>query len=448
MKFTPFPYQPAMVRHLADNDRAALFCSPGLGKTVTTLSALDEKMTDGESRGALIIAPIRVAKVTWPQQIEHWEHSSWMKVAHLRTKEGMKAWNDGSAHVYLVNPEQLQKLVPLLFKGRKSVPVDTIIFDELSLAKSHSSKRFNAIRPYLSMFKQRWGLTGTPVCNDYMDLYAQARLLDDGQRLGRSFHQFRQAHFESDYMGYKWTIRAGSKEKIDAKLSDMCLVMLSEDYLDIPTCATEDVSVPLPPEALTAYKTLEKELLIELENSDVVALNAAVLTNKLLQATSGAVYTEDKTVHHIHDAKIEALKKLRKKHKEPILILTAFKHESARVLEAIKGAVMFHEDLIPQWQRGKIHTFVADPRSLSHGIDGLQRGGRIAVWFSLTYSHETYVQTNARLVRTGQSQDTIIYRLIVSNSIDDAVVEALRTKGDTQSGLMSALKALQRLRST
>jgi hypothetical protein len=370
-----------------------------------------------------------------------------MRIAHLRTPEGLKAWHEGTADIYLVNPEQLPKLVPLMFKKKKSVPVDTIIFDELSLAKNPTSKRFNALRPYLPLFfKERIGLTGSPVPNNYLDLFAQIRLLDDGERLGRSFSHYRQTYFTSDYMGYVWTINPGAKEIIDAKIADLCLVMLGDDYLDLPTCNTEDISITLPSEAKAAYKELEKELLLELEKSDVVALTMATLSNKLLQLTGGSIYGEEKIVNHVHSAKIDALKALRKKHKkEPILVLTAFKHESARVLAEIKGAVMFHEDLIPAWQRGEIHTMVADPRSLSHGIDGLQVGGRIAVWFTLTWSQETYLQTNARLVRTGQSNETIIYRLICGGSIDDAVAAALREKSDTQSGLLNALKALQLL---
>lgn len=444
-KFEPFGYQDRMLDWAEDRRSFGYFVSPGMGKTVTSLKVLENRMIDGQTRGALIVAPVRVCSVTWPNQIALWEHSSWMRVAHLRTPEGLRAWNDGSADVYLVNPEQLPKLVPLMFKGKKRIPVDTVIFDELSLAKNPTSKRFNALRPYLTdYFKERIGLTGSPVPNNYLDLFAQIRLLDDGKRLGRSFHQYRQHWFTSDYMGYTWTINPGAKEIIDAKIADLCLVMLGDDYLDLPTCNTEDISVTLPPDAKASYKELEKELLLELEKSDVVALNAATLSNKLLQLTGGSIYGEDRVVNHVHDAKLDALVKLRKKHmKEPMLVLTAFKHESARVLQAIKGAVMFHEDLIPAWQRGDIHTFVADPRSLSHGIDGLQVGGRIAVWFTLTWSHETYLQTNARLVRTGQSYETIIYRLVCSGTIDDAVAEALREKSDTQSGLLHALKALQ-----
>lgn len=445
--FQPFDYQHAMLRWAEERPSFAYFASPGLGKTAVTLQVLADRILGGETRGALIVAPIRVCSVTWPNQIALWEHSAWMKVAHLRTPEGMTAWKRGSADVYLINPEMLPKRTPEMFAKGVRLPVDTVVIDELSLAKNPSSVRFKALRPHLPRFKHRIGLTGSPVPNNYLDLFAQIRLLDDGERLGRAYGAYRNRFFTSDFMGYKWTINPGAKEQIDSKVSDICLVMLGDDYLDVPTCNTEDVEVALPAEAKAAYKTLEKELLLQLKQSDVVALNAATLTNKLLQLTGGSIYGEERVVNHVHDAKLNALKKLRKKHgNEPMLVLTAFKHESARVLDAIPGAVMFHEDLIPQWKKGKIHTFVADPRSMSHGIDGLQDGGRIAVWFTLTSSHETYIQTNARLVRTGQSFNTIIYRLICSGTVDDAVAVVLRDKADTQSGLLNALKALQQLR--
>ena len=447
MIWKPFDYQQRMVDWMVERDRNAVFASPGLGKTAVALKWFEHLLCTGASRGVLLVAPIRVCSITWPNQVAQWDHSKWMRVANLRTEAGRKAWRDGNAEIFLINPEMLQSLVPILFKGKKKPPVDTFLWDELSLCKNPTSKRVNTLRPHLPPFKQRSGLTGTPVPNDYQDLFAQARLLDDGERLGRSFHAYRQAYFSSDYMGYKWTINPGAKERIDAKLSDIALVMLSEDYLDVPTTSTEDIEVTLPPEARKAYKTLEKELLLQLEESDVVALSAAALANKLLQMTSGSIYGEDKVVNHIHDAKLEALLKLRKKHgKEPMLVLVSYKHESEHLLKHIKGSQMFDERDLDKWKAGKIHTWVADFRSLSHGIDGIQQGGRIAVWHTPPWSHEGYVQTNARLIRTGQTQRTIIYRLIASNTIDDAVVEALRDKADTQSGLMHALKNLQKMR--
>lgn len=475
--FTPFDYQPRMRDWLVERPNSALFCSPGLGKTPVTLQAIDDLFLAGEIKGVLIVAPLRVIGITWPNQIAKWEHSSWMKVANMRTPEGQKAWEEGSAEIYLINYEMLASrdvtrkcskckgrgcghcdggmkqthtagFVEKFIKKRKTIPVDMVVWDELSLAKSNSSKRVNALKIYRHQFKRHVGLTGTPSPNSYLDLFAQIRLLDGGERLGQFYGKYQAAYFESDYMGFKYTIRPGAKEKIDAKIADLALVMLSEDYLDVPTCTTTDIDVALPESAKKAYKTMEKELLLQLEKSEVVALNSATLTGKLLQIVGGAVYDEHKNVEVIHDAKIKALLALRKKHgKEPMLVLTAFKHEMDRVLAAVPGSVKFHEKLIPDWQAGKIKTFVCQPQSMSHGIDGLQFHN-IAVWFTLTWSNETYIQTNARLVRTGQTKETTIYRLICSGTIDDAVVEALRNKGNTQTGLMQALKNLQLLRKT
>lgn len=445
--FRPFDYQPAMVEHLVNNERAALFVPPGKGKTAVTLAALDQLATIGQMRGALIVAPLRVCSITWPTQAAHWLHSSWMRVANLRTQQGLDAWHDGSADLYLINSELLPTRIPQMFpKGKRTCPVDVLVIDELSLAKNPTSKRFKALRQHLGKFKRRIGLTGTPVPNNYLDLFAQVRLLDDGARLGTSFAAYKDEWFyASDYMGYNWKLRSGSKDEIDAKLSDLCLVLMGEGH-ELPASSTVDVPVPLPAKVKSQYRTLQKELLVQLEQGEVMALTAATLCNKLLQFTSGAVYDEDRSVHEVHAAKLDALREIRAKHPgEPILVLCAFKHESQRVLEALPCAQLFDERHLTQWQAGEIMTWVADPRSLSHGIDGLQRSCRIAVWVSLTYSNETYLQTNARLIRTGQAAETIIYRLICPGTIDDAVAEALRTKSDTQSGMLNAVHALQKL---
>lgn len=503
--FQPFDYQQEMLRFCESRDVVALFASPGLGKTPVTLRVIADRIIEGDCRGALVVAPLRVGLITWPSQVAKWRHSAWMRCVNMRTPEGRKAWEEGSADIYLINPEMLPKLLPGMM-DRETLPADMLVLDELSVFKSSLSVRAKLLSKHAPRFPQRIGLTGTPVPNTYLDLFQQAKMLDDGKRLGRSFHHFRQTWFESDYMGFKFTIREGAKETIDAKLSDMCLVMLGEDYLDVPPCTTTDIEVTMPPDAKAAYKKLEKELLLslanhepmrirnrhlrerrdkliqlmgldgldlqspfisekealkiekryrpladefnriaeELKGGDVVALNAATLAGKLLQITSGAVYGEERVVNLIHDAKIDALKKLRKKHgKEPILVLTAYQHEMERVLAAIPGSRRFHERDMDEWKAGRIHTWVAQPGSMSHGIDGIQDGGRIAVWMTLTWSNESYMQTNARLVRTGQLAETRIYRLTCPGTMDDIVAEALRTKSDTQSGLLNALKALQ-----
>ena len=446
--FRPFDYQLPMVDHLIANDRAALFVSPGKGKTVVTLTALDTLATCGQLRGALIVAPLRVCSITWPAQVARWAHTSWMRVANLRTAEGLQAWLDGTADIYLINSELLPNRLPLMFPRKKTFvcPVDTLVIDELSLAKNPQSKRFKALFKHLGAITRRWGLTGTPIPNNYLDLWMQVRMLDDGKRLGKTFSSYKDEHFyPADYMGYTYKLVTGAKEQIDRRLSDLALVMVG-DPNDLPSSSFIDIPAALPPAARKQYKTLEKEMLAEIADGEITAPSAGVLVNKLLQVTSGAVYDEDRNVLPVHTAKLDALRGLLDKHKgEPVLILTAFKHESARILDAIPEARMFDELFLRDWQDGRIPVWVADPRSLSHGIDGLQKSCRIAIWCSLTYSHETYVQTNARLIRTGQTAETIIYRIICPGTIDDAVAEALRDKSDTQTGMLHAVRALQRM---
>jgi superfamily II DNA or RNA helicase len=446
VKFTPFPYQPAMIDWCLTRHSSALFVSAGKGKTVCTLSILTSLFSRGEIKGVLIVAPLRVCSITWVTQVQKWEHSCHLKVAQLRSKEGMQAWEDQSADIYLINSEQLISKSEFLFK-RKSLPVDCIVIDEISLAKNPKSKRFAKLKNVLPLFKYRIGLTGTPVPNDYLDLYGQIRLLDDGKRLGKTYFEYRRKLFyQADYMGYTYKLLPNAKEKIDEILSDLCLV-IQGDGSDLPSSSVIDILVNMPRDAQKVYNELEKELLVEVASTEIVALTAATLCGKLRQVLGGAVYDEDKNVIFVHDAKVEALKKIRERHKlEPMLILTSFKHESKRILATIEGSEMFDERRMDDWMNGKIHTWVADPRSLSHGIDGLQTAGRIAVWYSLTYSNETYMQTNARLIRIGQAASTIIYRIICPNTLDDAIAETLRDKTNTQSGLLSALTALQKIR--
>ena len=446
--FTPFDYQPAMIDHLIDNERAALFVSPGKGKTVCTLTALDTLATIGQFKAALIVAPLRVCSITWPAQVARWAHTNWMRVANLRTPEGMQAWLDGEADIYLINSELLPNRLPQMFPKRKGFvcPVDTLVIDELSLAKNPQSKRFKALHKHLSAIPRRWGLTGTPIPNDYLDLFMQFKMLDDGYRLGKTYTEYKDRWFyPADYMGYSYKLIKGAKEDIDRRVETLALVIVG-DGSDLPASSIIDVPVVLPPGASKQYKTLEKEMLADIADGEVTAPSAATLCNKLLQITSGAVYDEDRKVLPVHDAKLDALRVLLTKHKdEPVLVLCAFKHESARILNAIPQARMFDERDMNAWQAGEIRTWVADPRSLSHGIDGLQKSCRIAIWCSLTYSHETYVQTNARLIRTGQTAETIIYRIIAPGTIDDAVACALENKSDIQSGLLYAVHALQLL---
>jgi len=390
-----------------------------------------------------------VCSITWPAQVARWSHTSWMRVANLRTPEGLQAWLDGTADIYLINSELLPNRLPQMFPKRKSFacPVDTLVIDELSLAKNPQSKRFKALHKHLAAIPRRWGLTGTPIPNNYLDLFMQVKMLDDGKRLGKTFTDYKSDWFyPADYMGYTFKLQHGAKEEIDRRLSDLALVIVG-DGKDLPASSIIDVPVAMPADARKQYKTLEKEMLADIADGEVTAPSAATLCNKLLQITSGAVYDEDRKVLPVHAAKLDALRDLLAKHSaEPVLVLCAFKHESARILKAIPQARMFDEFEMDEWRAGKIPVWVADPRSLSHGIDSLQESCRICVWVSQTWSNETYQQTNARIIRTGQKNETLVYRIIVPGTIDEAIVEALRNKSDTQSGMMHAVRALQMMK--
>ena len=479
--YNPLPYQPAMLAHLEANPKALLFAELGLGKTVVVLKRIADMILTGESKGALIISPLRVSRITWPEQCETWEHSHWLRVVNMNTPEGVAAWETGNADIYLTHYDVLSTrevqrrcnacggrgcsrctdgvtvtrhpgFCEKFLKGRKEIPVNMVVYDEISVFKAHDSVRAAAMRAYHHLFPYRIGMTGTPLGNTRLNLFNQVRMIDDGERLGKSFHSFRQRFFESDYMGYKWTIREGAAETLDRKISDIALVLLNEDHADLPPCFIHDVDVKLPPDAVKAYRKIEKELLLELEKGDIVALNAAVLANKLLQLTGGSCYGENREVHHIHDAKIKALLKKREEigMRNPTLVIVGYKHESYRAMKTIPGARMFDEKDMAKWKRGEIHTWIADARSLSHGIDGLQLSCSNIIWFTPFWSSETVQQTIKRIHRRGNTKDTHVWRLVArmpddTFTMDEYVVESNRETANEQSGMLAALKKLQRM---
>lgn len=310
-------------------------------------------------------------------------------------------------------------------------------------AKSHSAKRINAFRR-LPRASVRWGLTGTPTPNSLMDLFAQVRLLDDGQRLGKAFTRFRDTYFQpTDYMQYNWVPRPGAEEEIHAKIEDITLVLRSQDWLDIPDVQVVDVDVPLPADVMKRYKEFKKELLIEVDGKTLTAANAAVLILKLQQFTSGVIYDEERNHTTIHTAKIDALRKIKAR---PLLVAVQFRHEQDRIREAFPEA-QFVEDhgseLFDRWNKGKVPMLVSHPASIGHGLN-LQDGGCNLVWFSPTYNREHYEQMICRLARRGQTAETVVHRLICPGTVDEIVVEALRDKNEGENRLLEALKALKK----
>ena len=466
MKFEPLEHQSRMVDWLKPRDEAAVFAGMGLGKTGAVLKALEYLFGGLDSRGVLVVAPLRVSVLTWPHEAAKWTFSNGWRVVSLRTKEGREAWKSGEAEIYTINYESLPKICRELFHGKRgsSFPVDTIIFDELAEAKNPSSKRINQFRKYRGKFKRFWGLTGTPTPNGIMDIFAQIRLLDDGKRLGKASTMFRQTYFDciNPYSDHpKFEVREDRRHIIESKISDMAITLRSEDWLDIPPTTVEDVPVTLPKKAKELYKELVKELLLLLEDErgedfEVAAVTQAVLANKLLQITGGTIYEtppegEDgkplpKRVQVIHNAKIEALKKVQAQEGgEPLLVGCWFKHERQRILDAFPRAELFNDgETLARWNRGEIPLLVAHPKSIGHGLN-LQDGGTRVVWFSLGWDKQLYDQFNARLARQGQKYETKVFRLLCPGTMDDAVAEALRDKEETESRFLQTLKNLQEL---
>tara|TARA_R110000868_G_scaffold11798_5_gene57589 strand:+ start:5005 stop:6333 length:1329 start_codon:yes stop_codon:yes gene_type:complete len=439
MRFVPEPYQTQMTEHLLDHDRAYSNVGLGLGKTASTLSALNELFMVGSIRSALIVAPLRVARIAWPNELAKWDQFKWMKVETLAGKKP-----SGNAHIYLINYERLQQLTDLDF-------CDVVVFDEITKAKNPKSKRINAIVKLLS-HQRRWGLTGTPRPNSLLELFAQIRLIDGGVRLGRAFTGFRDCYFyATDYMGYKWAEKTGSEDRIYKRISDITITLRSSDYLDIADTVLEDVDVYLPDSADEAYRELEKDFLTVTANDVVTAKNAAILAGKLHQLCGGNMYSEGGASVWVHDAKVDALVTLLKGLNEPTLIACNYVHERDRVCAALQDAGLrpvdaskFKGDIEQAWNSGSIHTLVADPRSLGHGLN-LQQGGRTVIWYSPPWSREIYDQFNARVARKGQGKDPLVYRILCSDTIDHAIVETLEMRGNSQNAMADIMLNYRKL---
>ncbi len=460
MEFNPLPAQQLIHDHFLANDRAAAFAGIGLSKTASTLWAFKDLLCDGQAKSMLVVAPLRVANLTWPNEIAKWGFSKHLKVERLRDVNDKPS---GKAHIYLTNYQRLLKTVrtkkgkpdPITGKQEyeyQSVPrfqdlsfCDTVVFDEITRAKNPQSAEIAALRPLLNGHR-RWGLTGTPRPNSILELFAQIRLLDDGKRLGPSFDLFRRTWCKpEDWNEYKWLPKPDAEKRIYEKIHDLVITLKSSDYLDIPDTVVEDIEVPLPKAAHEIYRELERELLVLIQDKEVVALNAAVLVNKLLQICGGAIYATTETersVVDIHASKINALKRLLlDRPAERAIIACNYIHERDRVCAAIPGAVDAHKfkgDLEDAWNSGRIPHLVCDPRGLGHGLN-LQKGGRWTIWFSPCWSRELYDQLCGRTARKGQEQAPLVSRLLCPGTIDDAVVETLRTRGDAQTEMMSVL---------
>lgn len=458
MLFNPVEPQKIFLSRLEEQSRTLGYIGMGVGKSAAVLQHLCDLFLSAEATAALIVGPIRVIQITWPNEGQLWEQFRWLKFANLRTEHGQRAFLRGTAHVYLCNYESLHHLVSLVERRKGIAPYDVEVWDEITKAKNPGSKRINFFRRKLADARasRRIGLSGTPQPNSEMDLFAQVRLIDDGERLGTSSEKFKKEYFfppENVFQpGAKWRPKANAAHRIEERISDLTCTLKSSDWLDIPDTVVEDVDIEFPPALRKRYETLEKELVLELRSKTMNVANSAALITKLLQFTSGHVYDENREVHAIHDLKFEALKKIVKECKT-LFVAYCFKHEEDRLRELFPQARFFNDaknestqkKLLDDWNAGKISMLVGHPASMGHGLN-LQHGGSDVVWISGTYNREWYDQLIARFARRGQTEITKVFRLMVNNTVDWAVAEALQQKAASEARLISALQLLESFR--
>ena len=442
-EFIPHEYQKVAIEKIIENDAYALLLDMGLGKTVSTLTAIDKLMNDYlEVEKVLVIAPKRVAEDTWSREAAKWDHLRHLTISKVLGNEAARRKAlQREANIYVINRENVEWLVE--YYGRKW-PFDMIVVDELSSFKSPSSKRFKALRKVRPLSNRVVGLTGTPAPNSLIDLWSQIYLLDRGERLEKTFTAYKTKYFTVDpYRPYYLPLKEGAEEIIHGQIEDVCLSMKAKDYLKgLPEAVHNIVELELAPKEREMYDELEKESLLEFVDGDVVASTAAVLSNKLLQLSSGAVYNENKGVQHIHSVKLDALEEIIEAAQgQPVLVFYNYKHDVERIKKKFKNAVEIEDSkTIEKWNNGEIPILLAHPASAGHGLN-MQDGGHIIVWYGLNWSLELYMQANARLHRQGQQNTVIIHHLVLKDSIDERVLSVLQGKEQQQEALMEAVKA-------
>ncbi len=454
MKFKPHAYQRYCIDYIKTHPISALFLDMGLGKTVTTLTALRDMMLDDMSVSkVLVIAPLRVARDTWPAEVQKWDHLHDLDVSVMvgNVKERMAALNH-RAMIYIINRENVQWLVGYYEKNGLRWDFDCVVIDELSSFKNHKSLRFKWLRK-IRPFVRRWvGLTGTPTSNGLMDLWAEIGIMDGGERLGRFIGRYRDAYFKAGSMNpqtgvvFSYVPRKGAEDQIYERISDITISMKALDYLDMPECVYVNHEVQMSDPERKLYDQLKNDLIIHLEDGDIDARNAAALSNKLLQMSNGAVYDEYNETRVIHNRKLEMLDDLiEQANGQPVLIAYWFRHDRARIVEHLLAQGSEPRDIresddIKDWNAGKIDVALIHPASAGHGLN-IQEGGHILIWFGLTWSLELYQQTNARLWRQGQKSTVTVHHIVTRGTVDENVLAALEAKDMTQEKLIAAVKA-------
>lgn len=450
IKYKPHNYQKYATHYIEEHPICAVLLDMGLGKSVISLTALNNLLFDSfEVHRILVIAPLRVARDTWPEELSKWEHLSGLRFSvAVGTEPERKAALLRQADIYIINRENVQWLI-----AESGLPFyfDTVVVDELSSFKSHQSKRFRALMKVRPHVRRIIGLTGTPTGNGLMDLWAEFRLLDMGKRLGRFIGQYRGNYFSPDKRNgqviFSYKPLPFAEEQIYSRIADITISMKSIDHLQMPELVNSEYPVRLSAVERERYYELKRNLVLQLPNGDVTAANAAALSGKLCQMANGAVYSDDGSVVRIHDHKLDALEDLiEAANGKPVLVAYWFKHDLERITERLrKKHIPFSRldtaDSINRWNNGELPVALIHPASAGHGLN-LQNGGSTLIWFGLTWSLELYQQTNARLWRQGQKSETVVVQhIITKDTIDERILKALSEKDNTQSALVSAVKA-------
>lgn len=446
-------YQRACVEHIITHPYCGVFLDMGLGKTVSTLTAVNDLMYDYcEINSVLVIAPKRVAESVWREEAEKWDHLKHLTFSKITGPERKRAAAArAKADIHIVSRDNIAWLCAL-FGGR--LPYEMVIADELSSFKSHKSMRFAALkaaRPYIKRFV---GLTGTPAPNGLIDLWPQVYLMDRGERLEKTVTRYREKYFRAGqtngHVVYSYRLLPDAERQIRDRIKDICVSMKAEDYLKLPERADNYIRLRMPDDLKAKYDSFEKDKVLELmtglkeDGTQISVMNAAALSNKLLQFANGAVYDEMRNVHPVHDIKLEALKEIVDGAAgQPVLVAWTYQFDRDRIKEALKGysprELKGGRD-IDDWNAGRVQVMLAHPASAGHGLN-LQAGGHIVVWFGQTWSLELYQQFNARLHRQGQTKGVIVHHLVLKGTHDEDVVRALKYKDSQQNALMDSIKA-------
>lgn len=446
MKYSPHNYQTYATDFIVGHPEAAVFLDMGLGKSVITLTALLDLCLDRfEIAKVLVIAPLRVARDTWTAELQKWDH---LKCFTYATVIGSVSEREAAlrkkAHIYLINRENVSWLIE---ESGFPFDFDMIVIDELSSFKSYQAKRFRSLLRVRPTVKRIVGLTGTPAGNGLTDLWAEFRILDLGKRLGRFITHYRNRYFLPDKRNgmtvYSYKPLPGAEDAIYRQISDITVSMKAVDNLDMPECIFNDVTVSLSEEERQKYDTLRNNLILSLGEDEIDASNAASLSNKLSQMANGAVYGEDKTVHRIHDRKLDALEDLiEAANGKPVLVAYWYRHDLERIRARFCVREIRTSADISDWNAGKIPVAVIHPASAGHGLN-LQAGGSTLIWFGLTWSLELYLQTNARLWRQGQTAKTVvIHRIVAEGTVDELMLKALDRKERSQNSLIDAVRVM------